>query len=117
MTKRKFSKLLNKEVQYTAIKGEVTKNKEKNRIILKDVRYKNKVYADHVWVFITEALDKIPIGTRIAFTGTAYMYNDKFNTRKQGLKDCHGYHEYHEDYNDQIATKNLKHMYRRISKG
>jgi len=113
MTKRKFSKLLNKEAKYTAIKKHISKNKEQNRILLLDVKYKNKLYADHVWILRSEILDKIPEDTEIEFIATAYMYNDKYGVRKQGLDKCRSFRTKSDHYNDDIALENLKYMKRR----
>ena len=117
MTKRKFSKLLNKKAEYTAIKSESKYEHEGGRLLLKDVKYKGKLYADHIWVSNIDTLDRIEPDTEIGFTGTATMYTDKFGIRKQGLKQCHSYHILHDNYSNSEATENLKQMYKRYDKG
>ncbi|MCD6435638.1 MAG: hypothetical protein J7L15_04555 [Clostridiales bacterium] len=117
MTKRKFSKLLNKEVTYTAIKTQKSAPKAENpRVLLTDIKHKGKLYADHAWVIDIDTLNRIPIGSEIEFKATAYMYNDKFDVRKQGLKWCHHYYKLHEEYHKDKATEDLNQMRKRISK-
>ena len=101
MTKRKFSKLLNKEAIYTAILKHVADKGEGTRVMISDVKHKNKLYADHAWISRSISTDKIPYNTEISFTGTAYMYNDKFDVRKQGLKSCKNFEIINHDYHDQ----------------
>ena len=117
MNKRKFSKLLNKKAEYTATKLDTPYPHEGGRILLKDVRYKGKLYADHIWVTNTDALERFEHGSEIGFTGTGYMYTDKFSIRKQGLKHCHDYHKLLDNYTKAEATENLKQMYKRKDKG
>ena len=62
MTKRKFSKLLNKEAIYTA----TLKHKAEDpiqRIMIQDVKHKDKLYADHTWIPTSISTDKIPFDT------------------------------------------------------
>ena len=115
MTKRKFSKLLNKETTYTATKDRF--DKVIGRILLKDIKYNGKVYADHVWVREESVLNRIIKETKISFKGTAYMYNDKFGIRKQGLKHCHDYTKLNEDYTQEDSKENLKQMRKRKDQG
>ena len=114
--KRKFSKLLNKEVEYTAIRKQISNNG--SRILLTDVKHKGKLYADHAWVVKASTLEDIDAETNIIFNATAYMYNDKFNVRKQGLKNCNSYHKINKDYNDQraIEKSNKFHQEQRLQK-
>jgi len=117
MSKRKFSKLLNKEVIYTAIKlKEANQTAENPRVLLKNIKHKGKLYADHAWVIATETLDRIDEGSEIEFKATAYMYNDKFNIRKQGIKWCHHYYKLHEEYHKDKATEDLNQMRKRIDR-
>ncbi len=117
MTKRKFSKLLNKEVTYTAIKKQNANSKAENpRVLLTDIRHNGKLYADHAWVIGIETLNRISLNSEIEFKGTAYMYNDKYDVRKQGLKWCHHYYKLHEEYHKDKAIEDLNQMRKRISK-
>ena len=115
MTKRKFSKLLGKQAVYTATRQEY--DNYKDRILLKDVKHKGKLYSDHIWTKVEPALERIDIGQDVCFNATGYMYNDKFGTRKQGLNRCHDYHIFHKEYTQEDSGENLKHMRRRIDKG
>ncbi len=101
MTKRKFSKLLNKEARYTAILKQVSEKGIGSRIMIKNVQHKGKEYADHSWIIHSLATRKIPYNSKISFDATAYMYNDKFNVRKQGLKHCKNFEIINDDYIEQ----------------
>ncbi len=104
MNKRKFSKLLNKEVEYTATKADGTI--KGNRVLLRNVKYEGKLYSDHVWVYPNEILTLFDVDTDVLFKATAYMYNDNFNTRKQGLRACNSYQKINHDYNNNILKEN-----------
>ena len=103
MSKRKFLKLLDKEVKYTANYEYFCP--DKNRILLTDVKSDNKIYADHAWIRTHESTKKLKDNTKISFLGTAYMYNDKFDVRKQGLKYCKNFQELSDDFGAQIQKE------------
>ena len=113
MSKRKFLKFLGKEIKYTANYEYFCQ--EKKRALLTDVKMENKLYADHVWIFTTESSKKIENNSKVMFLATAYMYNDKFNVRKQGLKFCKNFQNLNDEFKDQIIkeTKDAKHSKQR----
>ncbi len=105
MTKRKLSKLLNKETEFTAILKHTSDLESGWRVMLQDVRHKGKIYSDHSWVRRTPITEKIPYDTEISFTATPYMYNDKHGVRKQGLKHCKYFQIVNKDYDNQKAIE------------
>lgn len=100
MNKRKLSKLLNKEETYTAILGDF--DKQKGRTLLTDVRHQNKLYADHIWISRTLSSKAIAIDSKVSFIGTAFMYNDKFGIRKEGLTKCKSFESIGNGYWEQM---------------
>ena len=113
MSKRKFLKLLGKEVKYTANYEYFCT--DKNRALLTDIKNENKLYADHAWVLAHESTKKMGNNIKVSFMATAYMYNDKFNVRKQGLKFCKNFQKLSDDFNNQMnkETKDAKHSKQR----
>lgn len=115
MTKRKLSKLLGKDLQYTAILGEFSK--QKGRILLTNVRHEGKLYADHVWILRTTGTKNIKEDSRIMFDAISYMYNDKFNIRKQGLNYCKNFQTLDEDYHNQLDQERNDANHKKKRKG
>ena len=115
MNKRKLSKLLGKELQYTAILGRFCE--QKRRILLTSVEQDNKLYAQHIWIEKNKDLDRIDIGEQIAFKAISYMYNDKFNIRKQGLNKCRSFHKVDEDYLSLMSKEKIDSEHKRRRKG
>ena len=116
MTKRKFSKLLGKEAEYTAVKTKPKYEGEKSEfgaVLLTDIRYKGKLYADHSWINIGDALDRFEFGDKIGFTATASMYTDGHGVRKQGIHKCHKFHATHDTYDKDEAKKNILQTFKR----
>ena len=113
MTKRKFSKLLNKKAEYTAVKAAKTEEHEGGRRLLTDIRYKGKLYADHIWVRNTEDLNRFDVGVTVGFTATGRMYTDSYGVRKQGLAKCHRYHAISDTYDRGSSENNYTQMAKR----
>ena len=113
MNRKRLTKLLGKRLEYTAILGEYCENKE--RIIIKDIKHKSKKYADHCWIKKSSSMKNINIGDQLHFQAEAYMYNDKFNVRKEGLKFCKNFQKLSDDFNNQMnkETKDAKHSKQR----
>ena len=116
MTKRKFSKLLNKEVKYTAVLKQIS-NDTGSRVMIQNVMYGNKLYSDHSWIKSSITTEKIPYNSKISFEATAYMYNDKFGIRKQGLKSCKNFEIINEDYTEQQDKETHDNFHYRKRKG
>ncbi len=115
MTKRKFSKLMNKEVEYTAIK--TSYSKEYDKVLLKDIKYNGKLYADHAWINSHHALEKIEFKSKMKFLATGTMYNDKFNQRKQGLTKCRQFETVDHTYEKDIKQNQERKLQTNIRKG
>ena len=114
MSKRKLSKLLGKNLKYTAFIEEFSI--DKHRYLLKDVRHEGKAYADHLWILPTTGTKTIDAGSKIMFEATAYMYNDKFDVRKQGLNHCKNFQTLSDDYHEQIIKEKDDAKYKRRRK-
>ena len=112
-TKRKFSKLLGKKVEYVGVKTEPAEEHEGGRVLLTNVRHKGKLYADHAWIGNTDALDRFEFGEKIGFTGVAIMYTDSNGERKQGLYRCHNFHTIHDTYDKGTARRDLDQTFKR----
>ncbi len=106
MNKRKLSKALGKELTYTA---KLTSEKKINygRVLLENIKLKNKLYSDHSWIYSSEELKKYEPGTLLSFKATATMYTDAYGIRKQGLKKCHNFAIFDEDHINQVEQDSI----------
>ena len=116
MTKRKFSKLMGKRAEYTAVKKKPGTEHEGRRTLFSDVRYRGKLYADHIWVKTTETVDRFEFGTKIGFFGIGYMYTDSHGVRKEGLTKCHQFHTLYDTYDKGSSRDNYSQMSKRKAK-
>ncbi len=89
MNRARLRKLVGKEVDFTATLGK--KNDSGNNVIITDVKYKGKFYADHLWISSYTSLSRMEIGTEISFTARVYTYTDSFGVRKNGVRSCHNF--------------------------
>lgn len=80
---------MGKSVEYTATIEKV----QEEGILLTDVKYKNKIMTDHVWVGRTIALGALTAGTNVVFMATAITYTDSRGNRKHGLNQCFNFVE------------------------
>ncbi len=86
--RKKLGKILGKEVLYTATVSGVGRSGE--YVSLQDVKYKGKLFADHIWTNNTVHIEKIEFGTRVGFLGTAVSYVSS-GIRKYGIRQIHSY--------------------------
>lgn len=116
MNKRKLAKFLNKEIIYTATL-KVNNKKKYPRSLLVDIKHHGKLYSEHCWISHNISLEKLSVDTKVRFTGTAFMYNDKFNVRKQGLKWCKDFEIMTDEFLGQMKKENIDAHYARKRKG
>ena len=99
LARKKLLKLMGKSVEYTAKIQRICED----GVLLTNVKYKNKVMTDHVWVGKTLNLSGISLGKIVVFMATAITYTDSRGNRKHGLNQCFNFIE------DTEARKILSH--------
>jgi hypothetical protein len=107
-SRKKFSRLLGKELEYSATFCCVNDT----RVVVKDVHQDGKYITDHVCISNCYALNKFKDGDKISFTGTASTYTDSKGVRKHGLQKCHDYRKSNDSY--QVVMHDHTHRTKRV---
>ena len=103
--RRELKKYLGKNIEY---EGNISFPRNKDHIIITNVRKDGKLVTDHIWIEKNEALKNMRNKTKIVFRATAESYKDSHNNRKYGLKRCHGFRTYQETFKEVQNDANEK---------
>ena len=86
LSRSALKKFLGVEKMYEAT---FEKMGDETNALLLDVKHKNKVVADHVWVSNADELGVFEKGDQLSFLATAHSYKDSHGCRKYGLRRCY----------------------------
>ena len=101
--RKRLIKLLNKELRYEGTYSH--KAKHSNSVLIKNVKYKGKLVADHIWVARGLEITKAKKNDNFTFLATAQTYRDSKNIRKYGLERCYRFH-YNEEKTSEVKKDN-----------
>ena len=104
MNRKKLTKLIDKELLYTA-----TYDKIGNcglNICVTDVKQGNKTLTDHAWIQLSKGLSpSIKKGDKISFLATARTYKDTRGQRKNGLYKCRKFTLVNDEYETHVKKE------------